>query len=253
MNLKDKVAIVTGGSRGIGAGICEKLAREGAKIVINYNTALKQAEELRAGIERSGGTAMTVKANIGDMQQVKNLYDETIKRFGKIDILVNNAAVCKFAEFFDITEDLWDETQNTNIKGHFFLSQWVARQMVDKKIKGRIITISSIGAWVGTLQQAHYCTTKAAGSNLMKSLAVTFGPYGITCNAVLPGVIETDINRDFLADKENYDLIINQIPSKLIGKPKDVAGIVAFLATDEARYINGVDILVDGGAYVTSW
>jgi len=251
MSLEGKVALVTGGSRGIGKACCVKLAKEGADVIVNYYNSPKKAGEVVERIKTFGRKAISIKADMGNVKEVLTMFDKSLEEFKRIDILVNNAAVCKFSKLFDITEKLWDKTQNTNIKGHFFLSQTVAKQMIDKKIKGRIITISSISAWVGELEQAHYCTTKAAGSNLMKSLAVILGPYGITCNAVLPGIIETDMTRKELSDPEYHKMIVGQIPAGEVGQPEDVAAAVAFFATDEAKYINGADLLVDGGTFVT--
>ena len=247
MLLKDKVAIVTGASRGIGSAIAIRLAEEGARVVVNYSSSEAAAQGVVARIEAAGGEAWAYRADVGSKEQVDAMVAAVVERYGRIDVLVNNAGICPFSDFLDIDEGLWDRVQDTNLKGTFLCSQAVARVMVEKRIPGRIIAISSISAVGGGGQQAHYCPTKAGQDLLMKSMAIQLGPYGITCNSVAPGTIETDINREDLANPAKREYMVNRIPLRRLGRPEDIAGPVAFLASDDAAYITGAFLVVDGG------
>lgn len=247
MRLKDKVALVTGASRGIGRAIAVRLAAEGAKVVVNYAASEGSAREVVAEIEAAGGEAWACRADVGQKGEVDAMVAAVVGRYGRIDVLVNNAGVCPFSDFLDIGEDLWDRVQDTNLKGTFLCSQAVARVMVEKGIPGRIIAISSISAVGGGGQQAHYCPTKAGQDLLMKSMAIQLGPHGITCNSVAPGTIETDINREDLANPAKRGYMTSRIPLRRLGRPEDIAGPVAFLASDDAAYVTGAFLVVDGG------
>jgi L-rhamnose 1-dehydrogenase len=250
MRLRDKVAIVTGGSRGIGRAIALGLAREGAKVVINYCNNKGAAEEVVGLIREKGGTAIAVKADTSCSQEVLGMVRETLETFQTIDILVNNAGICIFKDFLEITEEEWDKVLAVNLKGYFLCSQAVARVMVERGIKGKIICISSISSIVGGSKQAHYCASKAGINLLTKSMAIALGPYGITCNAILPGTIETDINREELADPKRRDYLVERVPLKRLGLPEDVVGAVIFLASEEAAWITGSTLVIDGGTIV---
>ncbi len=247
MRLKDKVAIVTGASRGIGRAVAIRLAAEGARVVVNYVASEAAAREVVSQIEAAGGAALAYRADVGRKAEVDAMVAEVVERFGRVDVLVNNAGICPFSDFLDIGEELWDRVQDTNLKGTFLCSQAVARVMVEKGIPGRIISVSSISAVGGGGQQAHYCPTKAGQDLLMKSMAIQLGPHGITCNCVAPGTIETDINREDLANPAKREYMANRIPLRRFGRPEDVAGPVAFLASDDAAYVTGAFLLVDGG------
>ncbi len=243
------MALVTGASRGIGRAIAERLAAEGAAVVVNYAAAAAAAQEVVDRITGGGRQALAVRADVSDAGQVKRLVDDTLAHFGRLDILVNNAAVCPFNDFLAITPEEWDRVLAVNLRGTFLCSQLAAREMVARGTRGRIIAVSSIAAlFGGGPQQAHYAASKAGQLTLMRSLANVLGPYGITCNVVLPGTIATDINRDFLARDERAQAYAARIPAGRIGAPHDVAGAVAFLASDDAAYVNGAAITVDGGA-----
>lgn len=250
MRCMNKATLVTGGSRGIGKGICLQMAAEGAKVAVNYLDNPEQADEVVRLIQKMGGEAFAVQADVSRKEEVDRMIEQVVKRFGQIDVLVNNAGICPFAEVLEITEELWDVTNAINLKGTFLCSQGAAKKMVENKNRGSIISISSINHYVGGKLQAHYGVTKSGQVNLMKSFALGLAPYGIRCNSVLPGTIETDINKDFLASKENYDYLVGRNPVGFLGAPSDIAHAVVYLASDEARYVNGTELLVDGGALI---
>jgi L-rhamnose 1-dehydrogenase len=243
------VALVTGASRGIGRAIALRVAERGAITIVNHLADAEGARDVVSSIAAAGGTAYAFEADVADAGQVRTMVQRATAKAGPIQFLVNNAGILGFTEFFDISEELWDRVHDVNVKGAFLCSQAVARRLVDSDLPGAIVSISSISAWVGGARQVHYTPTKAGVSSLMKSLAIVLGPKRIRCNAVLPGVIRTDINRqDLTPGKTKY--FEERIPVGRIGEPDDVADVVAFLLSDEARYVNGAEVLVDGGLYV---
>jgi len=250
-DLEGKIALVTGASRGIGRAIALRLAQEGAAVAVNHPGEAKEAREVLRLIRSGGGEALSVRADVAHKRQVDAMVARVIERFGRIDILVNNAGICPFAEFLDITAETWDRTHDVNLRGVFLCSQAVARHMVEQGIRGRIISISSFSSYVGGIIQAHYCPTKAGVNLLMRSMATALGPNGITCNSVLPGTVLTDINSMFLSDPDHRRETIEHIPRGRLGEPEDIAGVVAFLASDDARYMSGAELLVDGGAFAS--
>lgn len=248
MDLTGRRALVTGASRGIGRAIAERLAEAGAHVAVNYHAT--EPVDVIAGITERGGRAFAVRADVADEMQVATMMIEVQQRLGGLDILVNNAGICPFYEFLDMPVEIWDRTQAVNLRGVFLTSQAAARIMVDQGTGGRIISISSISALVGGGQQTHYTPTKAGIKSFMQSLAIVLGPHGITCNSVLPGTITTDINREDLSDPAKRAYMEKRIPVGRLGEPEDLAGPVCFLACDEARYVNGAELLVDGGLFV---
>lgn len=246
MRLKDKVAIVTGGSRGIGRAVALRLGAEGTKVAVVHQRGAS-GEEVVQLIRQAGGTALTVHCDVSDGQQVQAMVARVVQVWGTIDILVNNAAVCPFKPFLEIPETMWQDVLDVNLKGYFLCSQAVARVMVERSVRGRIIAVSSISAEFGGSQQAHYCASKAGINLLVKSMAISLGPYGITCNAVLPGTVETDINRDQLADPEVRDYWSRRAPLGRVGVPEDITGPVVFFASDDSAWCTGSLLIVDGG------
>jgi L-rhamnose 1-dehydrogenase len=255
--LKDKVVIVTGGSRGIGRAIAIECARHGADVVVNYwgeNDALyghrAAVAEVTTDIALLGRRAISVEGNVGDPATGQKLVDAALQAFGKIDVLAANAGICPFHAFLDIPRDVFKETMEVNLHGAFYVTQAVARQMQRQGHGGAIIATSSISALVGGGMQAHYTPTKAGVHSLMQSCAIALGAYGIRCNSVMPGTIATDLNKDELASPEKLAYMKGRIPLGRLGVPEDVANVVVFLASDMARYVTGAALLVDGGLFV---
>ena len=249
MRLKDKVAIVTGATRGIGRAIAVRFGQEGARVAIVGRDRAKGRETVDL-VEAAGGQAVFLPADVSDSAQVQAMVDAVVERWGHIDILVNNAAICPFMSFLEMPEVVWDEVLDVNLKGYFLCSQAVAKVMVEQGIKGRIIAVSSISAVFGGSQQAHYCASKAGINLLIKSMAISLGPYGITCNAILPGTVETDINREDLADPATRDYWVRRGPIGGLGQPEDIAGPVLFFASDDSAWCTGSMLVVDGGVSV---
>jgi len=249
MRLNRKVAIVTGAARGIGRAIALRFAQEGARLAV-VDIRQNEGEETVRLIEAVGGQATFVRTNVSDHTQVQAMVDAVVGRWGTIDILVNDAGICPFEGFLEMPEALWDQVLEVNLKGYFLVSQAVAKVMVEQGVKGRIIAISSISAEFGGSQQAHYCASKAGINLLVKSMAISLGPHGITCNAVLPGTIETDINRDALADPAARAYWSQRAPLGRLGQPEDIAGPVLFFATADAAWCTGALLVVDGGTSV---
>jgi L-rhamnose 1-dehydrogenase len=250
-----KTVAITGGSSGIGRAIALEMARHGANVAINYFP--NETEESRAktlGDEiakiRGQGAFIAVAGDIGNPESGRTLVQKTVEAFGELNVFVSNAGICPFHEFTSMPEDVYYRTIKTNLDGAFFSTQAAAAQMKMQGKGGSIIGVSSISALVGGEFQAHYTTTKAGVLSLMQSCAVALGKYGIRCNALLPGTIETDINREDLADQEKRDYFNKRIPLGRLGQADDLAGPAVFLASDLSKYVTGAQILVDGGLFV---
>jgi NAD(P)-dependent dehydrogenase (short-subunit alcohol dehydrogenase family) len=248
-----QVALVTGASRGIGRATAVRLAQEGAHVVINHLRSADQkypgaAEEaIRLACE-NGCSASLYEADMSDTAAVRKMIRDVADRYGKLDVLVNNAGICPMVEFLDITEEIWDQVHALNLRAVFFATQEAARQMIERKTRGRIVCISSISGEFGTPTQIHYAPTKAGINMIVRSVAAVVGPYGITINAVAPGDIATDISREW--DEANPDEIqryIERCPVRRRGRPEDIAAVVAFIASPEAEFVNGSVYAVDGG------
>ncbi|PWX49733.1 beta-ketoacyl-ACP reductase [Clostridium perfringens] len=242
--LKDKVAIVTGGTRGIGRAIALKLADHGANIVINYRNSDKESEELKAILEGKGVKVLTVKCDISNFEDSKNLMDKCKEVFGKIDILVNNAGITKDTLIMRMKEEDFDNVIDVNLKGTFNCAKHASAIMLKQRF-GKIINMTSVVGIAGNAGQVNYAASKAGVIGLTKSLAKELGSRGITVNAVAPGFINTDMTAS-LSEKVKEEASKN-IPLKRLGDPEDVANLVGFLASDAANYITGQVINVDGG------
>ena len=249
MHLDSKVAIVTGAARGIGRAIALRFAQEGACVAV-VDLREDEGHETVRLIEAAGGQAMFVHTDVSDKDQVQAMVDTVVKQWGTIHILVNNAGICPFEDFLEMSEAMWDQVLDVNLKGYFLCSQAVAKVMVEQGVKGRIIAVSSISSEFGGSSQAHYCASKAGINLLVKSMAISLGPYGITCNAVLPGTVETDINREALADPAVRDYWSKRAPLGRLGQPDDIAGPVFFFASDDSDWCTGSMLVVDGGTSV---
>ena len=251
MLLKDKVLAVTGASAGIGRAIALEAARHGADVAINYFDADDTAARaLVADIEKLGRKAVAVKGDVALAQTAPAFIDAAVKALGRIDVFVSNAGICPFHAFLDMPREVYERTVAVNLNGAYFMTQAAANQMVKQGNGGAIIGISSISAYVGGEFQTHYTPTKAAILSLMNSLAIALGKHGIRCNAILPGTIRTDINKEDLSDPKKAAYMESRVPVGRLGQPEDIAGPVIFLASDMARYVNGAALLVDGGMFV---
>lgn len=244
---KNKVALITGGSRGIGKAIAIKLASLNYDILINYNNSKIQAEELMQEIKEKYNVNVAIyKANIAEEIEINNLFNFAINKFNKIDVLINNAGICIDLEFKDRTVGHFMETFKTNVFSVFQLSRLIGQEMVKNKY-GKIINISSnnsINCFYPTT--IDYDASKSAINSITKNLAIEFSPY-INVNAIAPGWINTDMNKELTPDIMEYEK--NRILKKRIGTPEDVANLTAFLISDEANYINGEIIVIDGGMF----
>jgi 3-oxoacyl-[acyl-carrier protein] reductase len=244
--LTDKVAIVTGASRGIGRGTALALARQGAKLVITART-VALLEQLTVEIEELGSEALAVTADVATAAEAEKLVAAAVAKFGKVDILVNNAGITRDGLLLRMKDEDWDAVLDTNLKGAFMLIRAVAKLMT-KQRSGRIINISSVVGEMGNPGQANYCASKAGLLGLTKSVARELARRNITVNAITPGFIETDMTAE-LSEKARQELI-NQIPLGRLGQSGDVAQAVVYLASEQAGYITGQVLGVNGGMYM---
>ncbi len=244
-----KVAVVTGSSSGIGQAIAVRLASEGAAMVIDYRGHEDGAKETQAQIQAPNARAKSiiVQADVTKIADTNNLIEQAWSQLGGCDILVNNAGIEKGAEFWDVTEADYDAVMDTNLKGAFFLTQAFVRKLRDAKKPGRVINISSVHEDMVFPHFPSYCAAKGGLRMLMRDLAVELGPLGITVNNVAPGAIITPINKSLLEDKTKLDPLLENIPLGRMGTSEEVAGLVAWLASDEAAYVTGSTYFIDGG------
>lgn len=245
-DLRGRVAIVTGGSRGIGGAIALGLARAGAAVVVNYAANREAAAKVVAEIGAAGGRAIEMRADVGDLAQHGRIVEAAREAFGRIDILVNNAAVTKRESFLDATPDAWGRTVDVNLKGVYFLSQAAARVMAAQR-SGKIINISSVHDERPMADNSVYNITKAGLVMLTKSLALELAEKGIQVNCVSPGAILTDETRDRISDPFRRSRVLGKIPANRVGDPSDVVGAVLLLASPASDYITGTTVYVDGG------
>ena len=244
MLLDGKVALVTGASRGIGRAIALKLAAEGAKVAINYAGNTAKAEEVKAEIEKNGGEAILVQADVADSAAVETMVNTVVEKFGQIDILVNNAGITRDGLLMRMKDADFDAVINTNLKGVFYCTKLVSKLMM-KKRSGRIINMASVVGLMGNAGQTNYAAAKAGVIGFSKSAAKELAARGITVNMVAPGFIDTDMTAA-MTDKAK-EMTLTGIPLNRMGTPEDVANAVAFLVSDNASYITGQVINVDGG------
>jgi len=242
-----KVAIVTGSESGIGQSIAIRLASEGASVVVDFLSNIEEANQTKSQIEAVGGKAITVEADISKLPDVQNLVEQAWQQLGGCDILINNAGVERHAPFWEASEADYDLVLNTNLKGAFFLTQRFVQKLMEAKKPGRVVNISSVHEDMVFPNFASYCAAKGGIRMLMRDLAMELGPLGITVNNVAPGAINTPINKSLLADKPKLDALLNNIPLGRLGTPEEVAGVVAFLASDDAAYVTGSTYFIDGG------
>ncbi len=244
LDLTDRVAVVTGSSRGIGRAIALKLASLGSKVVVNYSGSEDAANEVVQQIAAEGGEAIAVQADIRNAEQAKRLINTGLDKYGQLDILVNNAGITRDALLMRMKEDDWDIVIETNLKGTFNCTKVAQRPMIRQRY-GRIINITSVSGVAGQVGQANYSASKAGIIGFSKALARELGARNVTVNAVAPGYVVTDQTADL--PQELIDYIIELTPMRRPGEAEEIANVVAFLASEEASYVSGQVLCVDGG------
>lgn len=247
LRLQDKVAIVTGGDTGIGKAICIAMAREGAKIAIDYHGEDAPAIALAAQIRGFGGTACPIGADISKPEEMRRLIEATVERYGKIDIMVNNAGVEEQHPFIGMPLEVYEKIIAVNLTGAWLGCQLAARQMVEQQSGGRIINISSVHEDVAMPTNAAYCASKGGIRMLTRTIAVELAQYGITVNDVCPGAIDTPIDAAVKRDPEKMKALLSEIPMRRMGRPEEVAQLCVYLASEDAAYVTGASIFIDGG------
>ncbi|CAG87576.2 DEHA2E01100p [Debaryomyces hansenii CBS767] len=247
--LEGKTVAITGGVTGIGRAIAIGMAKNGANVVVNH---LPNQSELVKSLQEEIGEDkfLGVAGDISKPENCEELIVRTVEKFHEINVFVSNAGICEFKEFTEIEPETYYKTIDINLNGAFFSIQAAAKQMKKQGKGGSIIGISSISALVGGAYQAHYTPTKAGILSIIQSTACALGPYGIRCNALLPGTIKTALNGEDLSNDEKKKYMENRIPLTRLGEPEDMAGPSVFLASDLSKYVNGAQLLVDGGLFV---
>jgi glucose 1-dehydrogenase len=250
MLLDDRVAIVTGAAQGIGRACAVRLAREGAKVVV-ADVNDKAGEEVEEEIRASGGAAEFVDCDISEKLDVHNLIAKTLEMHGRVDVLVNNAGIVDDAPFLELSEDEYDRILRTNLKGAFLAGQAAARQMVKQGQRGRpggaIVNMSSVNAVFALPDHVAYSISKGGLAQLTKAMAIALAPHGIRVNAVGPGTIETPLLAGVVKDEAFRKKVLSRTPLGRIGRPDEIAAIVAWLASEEASYVTGTTVYADGG------
>jgi len=248
MDLKDKVAIVTGARRGMGITHALVLAKDGVKVVV-ADISLEDCQKVVEEIEKNGGEAIAVKCDVSKKEEVKEMVKETVEKFGKVDILVNNAGITQFKPFLELTEEEWDRTIDINLKGYFLCAQATAEEMAKQKA-GVIVNIASVAMGqqgIGFPTLVHYCASKGGIVGMTEALAVELAPFGIRVNAIAPGMIDTPMIDPVKKDPGTMEAMLARVPMHRVGKPEEVSNMVLFLASDASSYITGSTVVIDGG------
>lgn len=245
-SLKDKVVVITGAASGIGRAIAIEMGLQGATVVVNYIGNNDAAQEVVHSIQSQQGTAIAIEADVSKSDQVQRMISETVAQLGRVDVLVNNAGVEKESPFLKKPESEWDLVTSVNLKGPFLCSQAAARDMAKRK-KGTIINISSVHEDLPFPGYSAYCASKGGLRMLCRDLALELAPHGINVINVAPGAIDTPINKRTLSDPEKKLALKREIPLGRVGEPREVAKLVCYLASDDASYITGTTVVIDGG------
>ncbi|MEP6737256.1 MAG: SDR family oxidoreductase [Chryseolinea sp.] len=252
--LEGQIALVTGGSSGIGAGVAKALAAEGASVIVNYSSSPEKAETILNEIKAAGGTGITIKADVSSEREVVAMFAEVFKQFGTIDILINNAGLQKDAKFHEMSLEEWNRVIGVNLTGQFLcareaIKEFIKRGVVPEKSKaaGKIICMSSVHEVIPWAGHANYAASKGGVMMLMKSIAQEYAPMKIRVNSIGPGAIRTPINHAAWQTPESYKSLLKLIPQKRIGEVEDIGGAAVWLASDDSDYVNGITLFVDGG------
>jgi glucose 1-dehydrogenase/3-oxoacyl-[acyl-carrier protein] reductase len=247
VKLRGKVALITGASRGIGRGIAEVFAEEGADVAVNYIDPAERPEDVAEWIRARGRRAMTVKADVSSRPEVEAMFDRVWKEFGPIDILVNNAGIETIVPFLELTDEQWTRLTDVNLRGEWLCSQVFCRRVVLARRTGNIVNIGSIQAAKVLPGRTHYAPAKLAIEALTRNVSAEMTPLGIRVNCVHPGLIDTDMTAWVMKQPDLLAQVVSQISLGRAGKPREIGAVVAFLASDEASYLTGQSIHVDGG------
>ena len=245
--LSGKVALVTGGRRGIGRGVCLALAAEGADVAVNDVEGADQAEAVAQEVRGLGRRAVVVMADVAQPDQVQGMVDGVVSELGGLDILVNNAGVESIVPFLEITPEEWERVTNINLRGEFLCAQAAVRHMVDSGKGGAIVNIGSVQAGMVLPGRAHYAPSKRAVEALTANLAVELAEHNIRVNCINPGLIDTDMTSWVMKDPEILPIVLESIALKRAGAPDEIGQVAAFLASDKASYVTGQSLYVDGG------
>ncbi|MGI1821602.1 glucose 1-dehydrogenase [Exiguobacterium sp. TRN 1102] len=245
--LKGKVAVITGSSKGLGRAIGERYAKEGMSVVLNYRSSEKEMEEVIRGIEAAGGKAVAVKGNVAEEGLAEKMIEKAISEFGKMDIFVNNAGVQVEAKTHEMEFDNWKQIIDVNLNGTFLGVRAALKYFVEHEIEGNIINMSSVHEVIPRPGYSHYAASKGGVKMFTKSVALEYAPNHIRVNAIAPGAIDTPINEETMSDPEEKKGLEALIPSHVIGKPEQIAAVAAWLASDESSYVTGTTIFADGG------
>ena len=247
MQLENKVAIVTGSSLGIGRAIAVAFGKEGASVTVNYRSHPEEAEEVVGEIEKAGGKAISVQADVSDPESVRNLVQKTVDEFGRLDIMVNNAGMEEKVPFLETSFELFQQVISVDLAGVWLGCQEAGKQMVEQGDGGRIINISSVHEDRPMPTNATYCAAKGGVRMLMRTIAVELAPHGITVNNVAPGAVMTPINENLEEHPEQMEELLSEIPLNRMGKPEEIADLTLYLASDASAYVTGSTFVIDGG------
>lgn len=247
MKLKDKIAIVTGSSRGIGRAIALAFAKEGAAgVAVNYTSNEKAAQEAVEAIKEAGSRAIALKADVSKKEEAESLVEASMNEFGRLDILVNNAGFTRPALMLKMDETQWDQVVNLHLKGAFFCAQAAALRMKEQK-SGKIINVTSVAGVVGTVGQINYSAAKGGVISMTKSMARELARYNICANVICPGIVSTEMSEKITTDEKLKEIYLNRILLRRFARPEDIAPAFVFLASDDSNYITGQLLCVDGG------
>lgn len=245
--LADKVALVTGSSRGIGAAIAAAMAQEGAKVIL-CSRKIEGLEAVAEQIRAAGGHALPIACHVGKSEQIEALFERALGEYGRIDVLVNNAATNPyFGPMMNVEEAAWDKTFEVNVKGYFAMSKAVAQHLMGRDAPGSIVNVTSVLGDMAAPLQGVYGMTKAAVISMTRTLSTELGPAGIRVNAIAPGLIKTRFSRGLTENTEIRDMVLDRMSIKRLGEPEDIAGAAVFLGGDESSYVTGHVLTIDGG------
>ncbi len=246
MRLKGKVALITGSSRGVGRAVALGFAKEGAKVIVNYTSNEKAANEVAEAIKQIGSQAIVVRADVAKREEADSLVQAVIDEFGRLDILVNNAGFTRPAMMLKMTEEQWDEVVDIHLKGAFLCSQAAGRQMKEQN-NGKIINVTSVAGLVGTVGQINYSAAKGGIISMTKSIARELARYNVCANVISIGILAMGMSEKITTDEKLKEVYMNRILLRRFGQPEDVSPAFVFLASDESNYITGQILCVDGG------